>query len=163
MFDKQCVLDASIAGRQCNYAGAGTALSKPEDFGADGPGTKGVTQHLPRFWKNAGGVRIGASYWFVPQLEAYLGLGYDSSAVPVKTLDPALMDMNKISASIGARWQIVRNFAMALTVSEIAYLKVNTKGTNILNKFSAPSRQADANGVYKQNLVLANLFMDVSF
>lgn len=163
VFDKQCVLDASIKGRQCNYDGASTALDKPEEFGADGDGTKGVTQHLPRFWKDAGGVRVGASYWFIPQVEGYVGLGFDSSAVPVKTLDAALMDMNKITASLGARWQIVRNFAMALTITEIAYLKVDTKGKNVLNKFQAPSRQADANGVYKQNLVLANLYMDVSF
>lgn len=163
VFDKQCVLDSSIEGRKCNYSGASTALDKPTEFGADGPGTKGVTQHLPRFWKNAGGVRVGASYWFIPQVEGYVGLGYDSSAVTVKTLDPALMDMNKITASLGARWQIVRNFAMALTLTEIAYLKVDTKGKNVLNKFQAPSRQADANGVYKQNLVLANLYLDVSF
>ncbi len=163
VFDKQCVLDASIAGRKCNYAGADTALDKPGEYGADGPGTKGVTQNLPRFWKDAGGVRLGASYWFLPQLEAYLGLGYDSSAVSVKTLDPALMDMNKISVSLGARWQIVRQFAMAFTVSEIAYLKVNTKDKNVLHKFQGTSSQANANGVYKQNLVLANLYLDVSF
>ena len=167
VFDKQCVLDASVAGRKCNYAGADTALEKPENFGADDPAnaaaTAGVIQHLPRFWKDAGGVRLGASYWFVPQLEAYAGLGFDSSAVRPQTLDSALMDMNKISASIGARWQIVRQFALALTLTDIAYFKVDTKGKNILNKFQAPTRQANADGVYKQNILLANLFVDVSF
>ncbi len=163
VFDKQCVLDATIEGRQCNYAGADTALQDPESFGADGDGTRGVTQHLPRFWKDAGGVRLGASYWFDPFLETYLGVGYDSSAVRPSTIDPALMDMDKMSLSIGTRWQIVRNFAMALTVTDIIFFKVDTKGRNVLNKFQAPSRQASAEGVYKQNILLFNLYMDVAF
>ena len=167
VFDKQCVLKASIEGRQCNFKGADQALAKPESFGADDPdnaaATAGVIQHLPRFWKDAGGVRLGASYWFVPQLEAYAGLGFDSSAVRPATLDAALMDMNKMSASIGARWQIVRQFAMALTITDVAYFKVDTKGKNVLHKFQSPTRQANANGVYKQNILLANLFLDVSF
>lgn len=164
VFDKQCVLDAKVEGRKCNFTGAETALDKPEDFGGDGGAeTKGTIQHLPRFWKDAGGVRLGGSYWVVPQLEAYAGVGFDSSAVRPQTLDAALMDMNKMSFSIGARWQIVRQFAMALTVSDIAYFKVDTRGKNILNKFKAPTRQADANGVYKQNILLANLYLDVAF
>jgi long-chain fatty acid transport protein len=99
----------------------------------------------------------------LPKLEAYAGLGYDSSAVRPETLDAALMDMDKLSFSLGARWQIIRNLAMALTITDIAYLKVDTKGKNILNKFKAPTRQADANGVYRQNILLANLYLDVAF
>lgn len=73
------------------------------------------------------------------------------------------MDMDKLSFSLGARWQIIRNLAMALTITDIAYLKVDTKGKNILNKFNPPTRQADANGVYKQNILVGNLYLDVSF
>jgi len=164
VFDKQCVLDASVEGRKCNFVGAENALSKPESFGADGGAeTNGTIQHLPRFWKDAGGVRAGASYWFIPQLETYVGAGFDSSAVRPQTLDAALMDMNKMSFSLGARWQIVKQFAMALTVSDIAYFKVDTKGRNVLNKFQAPTRQASAEGIYKQNILLANLYLDVAF
>jgi long-chain fatty acid transport protein len=174
VFDKQCVLQASVEKRACNFSGADTALSKPEEFGEeekdpDGPDgplespTNGTTQHLPRFWKDAGGVRLGVSYWFIPQVEAFVGVGYDSSAVRPQTLDAALMDMNKMSATLGARWQIVRQFAMALTITDIAYFKVDTKGKNILNKFQAPTRQADANGIYKQNILLSSLYLDVSF
>ena len=164
VFDKQCVLDASVKDRKCNFAGADKALDKPDEFGADGGDeTKGTIQHLPRFWKDAGGVRLGGSYWAIPQLETYAGVGFDSSAVRPATLDAALMDMNKMSFSVGARWQIVRQFAMALTMTDIVYFKVDTKGKNILNKFQPPTKQADANGVYKQNILLANLYLDVSF
>ncbi|MBK7828883.1 outer membrane protein transport protein [Nannocystis sp.] len=174
VFDKQCVLDASVKDRGCGFTGADKALTEPEGFGAeekdpDGPDgplkspTNGTIQHLPRFWKDAGGVRAGASYWFLPQLETYVGAGYDSSAVRPQTLDAALMDMNKMSFSLGARWQIVKQFAMALTISDIAYFKVDTNKRSVLNKFAAPTKQASAEGIYKQNILLANLYLDVRF
>ena len=166
VFDKQCVLDAKNPDRRCDFPGADQALTDPASFGGD-PGdpklVNGVVQHLPRFWKDAGGVRLGASYWFLDNLEAYLGAGYDSSAIPIQTLDPAIFDMNKVSISAGARWQIVRNFGLALTFTEILFLKADTQGKNVLNKFKAPTRQASADGVYKQSLSLFNLYADVRF
>ena len=165
VFDKQCVLDRSKEGRSCEFTGEDTALDDPESFGGDGPddGVSDVVQHLPRYWKNAGGVRVGASYWFLPQLEGFVGLGYDSNAVPVQTLDPALMDMNKMSTSVGARWQIIKNLAVSLTSTELFFFKTNTKGRNALNKFQSPTRQPDANGEYRQFFQLFNLYVDVSF
>jgi long-chain fatty acid transport protein len=165
VFDKQCVLDEGVDGRMCEFDGVDTAFENPEAFGADGPDDRvvGVTQHLPRYWKNAGGVRAGASYWFLPQLEGYIGAGYDSNAVPVETLDPALMDMHKMSVSVGARWQIIKHFALSLTSTELFFFKVDTKGKNALNKFQPPTRQPDANGEYKQFFQLFNLYADVSF
>lgn len=171
VFDKQCVMK-DVPGRRCDFGGGATALDRPGDFGEDTPTDPAhpeddperfVVQHLPRFWKDAGGVRVGASYWFLDSLEGYLGAGYDSSAIPVKTLDPAIYDMNKVSLSVGARWQVIRNLGLALTFTEILYMKVDTKGTNVLNKFKAPTRQASADGIYKQSLSLFNLYADVRF
>ncbi len=58
VFDRQCVLDKGVEGRSCEFDGVDTALDDPASFGGDGPddGVVGVTQHLPRYWKNAGGV-----------------------------------------------------------------------------------------------------------
>lgn len=162
VFDKQCVLDKSIEGRKCDFSGVDTALEDPESFGAEGD-VMGVTQHLPRYWKNAGGVRAGVSYWVLPQLEAYVGVGFDSNAVPVQTLDPALMDMNKMSTSVGARWQMIKHLAVSLTSTELFFFTVDTKGKNALNKFQSPTKQPDANGEYKQFFQLFNLYLDVSF
>lgn len=165
VFDRQCVLDKGVEGRSCEFDGVDTALDDPASFGGDGPddGVVGVTQHLPRYWKNAGGVRLGGSYWFLPQLEGFLGVGFDSNAVPVQTLDPALIDMNKMSVSVGARWQMIRHLAVSLTSTELFFFTVDTKGENALNKFQAPTRQPDANGEYKQFFQLFNLYLDVSF
>lgn len=164
VMDKQCVLNASEAGRKCNFAGADTALEDPGSFGgADPVETKGTTQHLPRFWKDAGGVRVGAGYWFIDELETYIGLGYDSSAIPAETVDPALFDMDKMSVMVGALWQAHEHVAIGATVGQIIYFTLDTKGKNVLNKFQSPTRQASANGVYKQWLTMGNLYLDISF
>src|SRR5690606_12897747 len=115
------------------------------------------------YWRNAGGVRAGVSYWFLPQLETFLGLGYDSTSVPVETLDPALMDMHKMSLSAGARWQIIKNLGISLTSTELFFLTVATEGDNALNQFLPPTRQPDANGEYKQFFQLFNVSAAVSF
>ena len=108
-------------------------------------------------------MRVGASYWFLPQLEGYIGTGFDSSAVPLETLDPALMDMNKMSLSLGARWQMIKHLAVSLTSTELWFFTTDTKGKNALNTFVAPTRQPSAEGEYKQFFQLFNLYVDVSF
>lgn len=185
VFDKQCILDVSVDDRSCDFRiydgtpeggdpGRGrnaAALDDPSSFGGPGdpndparPGdTRGVTQHLPRFWKNAGGVRFGASYWFIPAVEGFVGVGYDSTAVPLETIDPALMDAHKMSTALGARWQIIKNFAMALTSTQIIFFRTSTKGRSALSEFQSPTRQPSANGVYRQFFQVFNIYADVSF
>src|SRR5690606_10260633 len=134
VMDRQCVMNASEVRRNCDYGPTDKVFTDPGSYGSDlvdpdtgEPITRGVVQHLPRFWKDTGGVRIGASYWFLnDRLEAYVGAGYDSSAVPVQMLDAALMDMNKATVSLGARFQIIRQFALALTATEVIFQKVDT-------------------------------------
>lgn len=169
--DRQCLIDVSSkTDRTCDFANVDSALDNPETFGGSSspqggpnPAAAGVVQHLPRFWKDAGGVRVGGSYWFIPELEGYLGAGYDSSAVPLETLDPALMDMNKFTVSAGVRWQIIKHLAIAFTSTEVIYLRTSTKGRSALNRFPAPTRQPSADGVYTQFLQLFNIYADISF
>ncbi|MGB1015533.1 MAG: OmpP1/FadL family transporter, partial [Nannocystaceae bacterium] len=166
VMDKQCVFPEGVAGNPCDeFTNIDTALTDPSNFGAEPELDDGVaiTQHLPRFWRDGGGVRAGASYWFIPQLEGYVGVGYDSSAVPVQTIEPALMDANKVTVSLGARAQIIKNLGLAMTLTDVIYLPVDTQGQNVLNDFQTPTKQADANGVYKQNIGLLNVYVDVSF
>lgn len=163
VFNKQCVMNASMPDRNCDIPNEDTALTQPEKYGTDNPGDSSLVQLLPRFWKDAGGVRVGASYWFVPRVEGFVGLGYDSSAVRRETLDAALLDMHKMSVSLGARVQIHKNFGMALTVTDIAYFKTDTKGKNLLGKFIGTAGQPSADGIYKQNILLGNLYLDLHF
>jgi long-chain fatty acid transport protein len=108
-------------------------------------------------------VRIGGSYWFIPQVEGFLGAGYDSSAIPVEVLDPALIDMDKVSVSLGARWQIIRHLALAFTATELIFFRTSTDGKSALGKFQVPSNQPSGDGVYKQFFQLFNIYADISF
>ena len=77
VLDRQCVLLKEVENRRCDFPG--DPLGDPENFGgteSDDPATPdvdesaptaGVTQHLPRYWRDAGGVRVGGSYWFHPR------------------------------------------------------------------------------------------------
>lgn len=161
VFKNQCVLDREVEDRNCDFENFDSALEDPENFGGDAHPS--VVQHLPRFWKDAGGVRVGGSYWFVPEVEGYVGLGYDSNAVPLETLDPALMDMHKMSVSAGVRWQIIKNLALSFTATELAFFRTSTKGKSALNKFQSPTRQPSGNGQYRQFFQLFNIYLDVSF
>lgn len=171
VMERQCVMNLAEQDRNCDYGSTANVFTDPASYGSDlideetgAPITRGVVQHLPRFWKDTGGVRLGASYWFLDdRIEAYLGAGYDSSAVPVQTIDAALMDMNKATVSLGARFQIVRQFALALTATEVIFQKVDTKGENVLDKFSGSTKQAGADGVYRQFFQLVNLYADIRF
>ncbi|MBL4683910.1 MAG: outer membrane protein transport protein [Nannocystaceae bacterium] len=161
VYERQCVVDVSQEDRNCDFDNVDSALDDPENFG--GNAHPSVVQHLPRYWRDGGGVRLGASYWFLPNLEGYLGAGYDSSAVPLETLDPALMDMNKYTLSMGARWQISKRVGAALTSTQVFYASTDTKGKNALNRFQAPTRQPSAEGVYKQFIQLFNVYVDIKF
>ena len=161
VFKNQCLLDTSQEERNCDFPGLDNALDDPSNFGAGAHPS--VVQHLPRLWKDGGGVRAGVSYWFLPQLEGYIGGGFDSSAVPVETLDPALMDMAKGTLSIGGKWQINRRAAVSLTSTQVFYKTTDTKGKNALNTFESPTRQPSADGTYRQFLQLFNVYVDVKF
>lgn len=165
VFDKQCIVEQSFEG-DCSFVGEDNALDLPETFGsaADFNGSpEQLLQHLPRYWRDSGGVRVGASYWFIPQVEGYFGLGYDSNAIPAETLDPALIDTHKMSISAGVRWQVIKHLALSLTSTEIVYFKRDTKGKSTLSRFEAPTRQASGDGVYRQFLQTFNLYGDISF
>lgn len=163
VFDKQCIMSTEEPDRKCEFDNPENALKDPENFGGTGDGVVGVTQHLPRYWKDAGGVRVGVGYFFLDNLEAYVGLGYDSSAIPVQTTDPSLFDMNKFSVSLGTLWKAHKHVAMGVTLTQLIYMKLDTKGENALAKYQSPTRQPDANGVYKQWLTVGNLYLQFSF
>lgn len=163
VFDKQCIMIATEPDRKCEFDNPQNAIDDPENFGGPGDGVVGVTQHLPRYWKDAGGVRLGVGYDFLDNLEAYIGLGYDSSAIPVETADPSLFDMDKISVSLGTLWDAHKHVSMGVTLTQLIYIPLDTKGENALAKYQSPTRQPDANGIYKQWLTVGNLYLNFKF
>jgi long-chain fatty acid transport protein len=161
VFDKQCVLDATADNPSCDFGNTENALTDPASFGGDADPS--VVQHLPRFWHDSFGVRAGGSYWVTPGLELFLGAGYDSSAIPVESMDPVLFDMDKVTASAGLRWQIFDSWAFSSTFTQVFYFEVDTDGQNNNNKYQSPTKQPSADGIYRHSVSVLNIYSDISF
>lgn len=138
---------------------------EPCDINPDGSATEGskVVQNLPRDWNDTFGMRGGASYWFAPHLEGFAGAGFDSNAVPDETLEPTLMDANKVTATIGARLELVHNVHLAASYLHVFYLPRDNAGKSTLATVERPSRSPDAGGEYRQWLGALNVNLDVAF
>jgi long-chain fatty acid transport protein len=91
VFKSQCILNVSAPNRRCELNEDGTPVA----------GDTGITNNIPRDWKNAFGVRASGSYWLNPGVELQLGVGYDGNAVPDKTMEASLPDWNDITATVG--------------------------------------------------------------
>ena len=160
--EAQCILTKGST-QACTFGGVEDALTNPE--AVTSTGDQPPNQAVGRFWQDSFGVRLGASYWFTENVETYIGTGYDSSAVPVEMVDPALFDMDKATASVGAKWQALDSLGLALTFTQVFYFEVDTEGKGITDEFSPDSRltQPSNDGVYNQSVSVLNLYTDISF
>ena len=157
VFEYQCLLDKADDKRACKFEEDGTIAS-------DG---SGVIQNVPRNWEDSFGARVGGSYHF-PGMELYLGAGYDGNAVPDDTLDPALMDMEKLSFSGGGRFRLTDGLFLAPTLTQVVYFEreiepTSRDATGRREGFQPPSRAPDIAGTYSQSITLLNLNVEYGF
>ena len=120
-------------------------------------------QNLPRHWKDAFGVRLGVSHYLGDNLEFMGGVGYDGNAIPDEAMDPALMDFEKFSGSLGARYHVFSPLFAALTYTHIFYLPRDTGGKNGNADWQIPSKGPDAGGQYKQTIGVVNANLELVF
>ncbi|PID37801.1 MAG: hypothetical protein CSB49_08530, partial [Proteobacteria bacterium] len=105
-FDVQCILNRGRDDRRCDR---------------DEP--VGQIVNIPRDWSDAWGVRVGASYWADPDIEIYLGSGWDGNAVPDHTAETSLYDADKFNAAVGAKlWLLDRTLVLKATWTQWLYL-----------------------------------------
>jgi len=153
VFDSQCVIPESA--EEClvddNYA----ALP---DAGANAP-----LLNIVRNWGTAFGVRAGGSYWVIPEVELFLGAGYDSNAIPDETLEVALTDFHDVSVAGGLRLAFGEIFAAALSYTHLFYVPRDTTGQSELPTYEPPSRTPDSGGEYTQTIGVINANVQVSF
>ena len=138
------------------------------DENGDPPAGNPIVQNLNRDWNMAAGVRVGGSYYLNDRIELMLDLGYDGNAIPDETLEPALIDMGKVSAGVGGIFQLVgrNNFSMSLatTASNIFYFERDTNGAATASAFATTnSKQPSSEGIYNQNIFLLNTALYFSF
>lgn len=145
--------------RQCVVA-----ADAPCDVNADGSEASGaeVLSNHVRKWKNTFGVRAGGSYWFTPELEGFVGIGYDGNAIRKGYLEPSIIDGHDISGSLGARLALGSHLALALTYTHVHMLS-RTVTRSRLYDLSRPSKLPSGAGEYKQWLGMVHGFLEAYF
>jgi long-chain fatty acid transport protein len=128
--------------------------------GESAPGS-GVVVNFRRYWNDTFGVKGGGSYWLLPELELFAGVGYESAAEPDSTLEPVLADANNISASLGGRVRLADHWYIAASYTHLQFFARDNTGQSRLGDpgIGAITRRPDAGGVYRQwvGLIDANI------
>lgn len=155
--EQQCIANASASDLETACATADTGASTNPDQ------ANGVIQVLQRRWQDTFGVRAGASWWVIPEVELLLGGSFDSNAIPDDRLEPALFDMNKFTASVGVRYAFYKNMGFMLTGTNVFYAERDTTGAGNAFELDQPSRQPSSEGVYNQNIFLLNANLQLGF
>lgn len=117
--------------------------------------------NLPQDWKNTSTLRLGSYYKINEMWEVRGGLALEESAIPSRTLNPAIPDADKLTlnAGIGYKWN---KFSV-----DLGYMAVFYKTRNVTNNeleglpATAPLSFAGAPGKDKYS-TFAN-FVNVSF
>jgi long-chain fatty acid transport protein len=158
VLEHQCLLAADVEDN------ARCELNEDGSY-AEGQDPAEIIVNIPRQWDDTFGVRAGASYWLVPELEVNGGVNYDTSAVPDKTADPSLIDADKIIALAGVRWAALPDqLLLALTVNNVFYFKrtVDPREDGDIGTVT-PSTVPDGAGTYEQNVLFVNLGAEYRF
>lgn len=127
---------------------------------------------IPRNWENAYGVRAGYSYWLNPGVELFVGAGFDANAVPDDTLDPSLYDTDKVTGSLGGRFELLDDaLAIAAAYTQVVYFEreidpraKDANGRTVLPSSVAKTHSSpDAAGKYEQAVGVFNLNVEYTF
>jgi long-chain fatty acid transport protein len=130
--------------------------------GADA-GQGGVLLNLRRKWQDTFGVRAGASHWFKPELELFVGAGFETAAVPDGTLDPELADSQIVSGALGGRVQLFRTWFVGASFTHLQFLSRDNTGKSELTNAVLPTRRADGGGKYGQFISILNANLEKEF
>lgn len=138
------------------------------DINEDGSTSSDVIQNIERRWKDAFGIRAGASWWATEPLQLMLGAGYDFNAIPDKTLDPSFYDMGKVTISLGAQYELLENVALAATFTQVIYAErtVSVEDSQSFRpgeRFQQPSTQPSSAGTYRQSISVLDVNAQYTF
>lgn len=107
---------------------------------------------IPRYWEDAFGVSVGASYWVMPELELLFTAGYDGNAVPDEYMEPALMDFDKVAFSVGADFALLDDsLSISAQYLHVVYFeRTISEQAGPGNGLASPSTGPDTAGTYNQ-------------
>lgn len=130
--------------------------------GAD-PNGGVIPLNLLRRWNDTVGVRAGASRWLWPELEAFVGAGFETAATPDATLDPELPDANNVALALGVRWQPLATLFVSTSYTQLFYFERDNTGRSELSLADISTRRPDSGGVYRQSIGIFNLNVEKEF
>jgi long-chain fatty acid transport protein len=156
----------SVLANQCLAEGGGVCAVGPTGAALTGPGDATVLANVRRDWKDTWGVRSGASFWPLQAVEAFAGIGYESSAVPGETMAPDIPDADKILVALGARIALTERLFLTASYTHLQYFDrdVSTTRSTLATGASGtpyvyPTVEGNGGGDYTQwvGLVSGNL------
>lgn len=115
--------------------------------------------NIPRAWKDVYGIRVGGAYEISDTLTVNGGVLYDTNAVPDETLDPALIDADKIVPQLGLRFRSGK-IMLNGTLGHVFYLDRTT--TPRLVDPSGKNRNPDMAGDYSTGILYALIGVGVA-
>lgn len=151
----------SVLSDQCLTSKVSTANCSFNADGSIAANADSVVVNVRRLWKDTYGIRAGASYWASPSLEVGGSLAFDSNAVPIGTLDPSLMDANKVLANATVRYRMP-SVGLDLMVNLLHVFYMERTVTHSTD-YAAPSRVPDGAGTYNQAISLLSLGVGYAF
>ncbi len=153
VFTGQCIMDATVAGRNCALDANGAAAQT----------SAGIILNIPRYWHDAVDLRASGSYW-LGDLELQFGVGFDGNAVPDSTIDAALPDQNKVSATVGVTWTgLDKKLVLSANITQFVYLSRTVAPRDGVEPFLPPSRVPDEAGTYDQSVSVGILGVGYKF
>jgi long-chain fatty acid transport protein len=154
----QCLIDRELDDESCELDSDGGFV----DADGDGsPDSSGVIVNIHRKWRDTFGVKGGVSYWIDPRFELNGSVAFDSNAVPDRTLDAALLDMNKFFLTAGGIWSGIDHIRIAFAYTQVIYMSRDVEPR--MEAPPDPSRVPDGAGQYKQYLGFVTLGVEYAF
>jgi long-chain fatty acid transport protein len=151
VFKDQCLVQTGVGDAKCvfqPYAGAGDAPVGYRGALDTANGGANVLVNIPRDWNDTFSLRVGGAYELNDKAEVNAGVMFDSNAVPDETLEPALIDTNKIIGQLGGRYQATKNVGISGTLGYVAYFSRSTDPRPDELDLPTPNRNPDMAGDY---------------
>jgi long-chain fatty acid transport protein len=134
-----------------------------DQTGADATPEASTVRNLRRYWRDTAAIRAGASRSLGARVELFAGAGFETAAIPDRTLDPGLADAHNVMAALGGRFGLSPGLFVAASYTHIQYLERDNTGRSELAAAVPPSRRPDGGGRYRQWIGLLNVNLEKHF
>ncbi len=145
----QCV---AIAGQPCEVYQNGSDATSGQ-----------VLANFVRDWGNTYGYRGGISWYASPEVELFVGGGWEEGATPNATIDPSIADANNYQGALGGRFLLFNYLYVSASYTQIIYETRNTTGESLLSTYQIPTQQPDGGGIYKQWIGIFDVNLEKQF